>query len=102
MTADDFRRIALSMPGATENAHMNHPDFRIGTRIFATIGVPDETWAMVKLTPDQQEMLLHAEPGTFKPANGAWGRNGSTLVRLALIDEATAESALGMASANIK
>jgi hypothetical protein len=28
MTADDFRRLALSMHGAIESAHMGHPDFR--------------------------------------------------------------------------
>jgi hypothetical protein len=30
MTAEDFRRIALSMPDAIEASHMGHPDFRVG------------------------------------------------------------------------
>jgi len=37
MTVNDFLRIALSMPGATESSHMDHPDFRVNKRIFATI-----------------------------------------------------------------
>ena len=40
VTAREFRRIALSLPQASEAAHMGHPDFRVGGRIFATLGYP--------------------------------------------------------------
>ena len=54
MTAEQFRRLALRLPETTESVHMNHPDFRVrGGKIFATLAYPDETWAMVKLTPEQ-------------------------------------------------
>ena len=36
---------------------------------------------MVVLLPEQQELAMEAEPEAFKPAAGAWGRGGSTLVR---------------------
>jgi len=83
MTADDFRRLALSLPGATESAHMRHPDFRVGKRVFATLGYPDETRGMVKLTPEQQSVVIKKAPRVFSRANGAWGAAGSTLVLLA-------------------
>jgi len=51
VTAQDFRRIALSFPEVTESAHMGHPDFRVKKRIFATLGYPARGWGMVKLTP---------------------------------------------------
>ncbi len=35
VTADDFRRIALSLNAAQEDTHMGSPDFRVGRRIFA-------------------------------------------------------------------
>ena len=38
MTANEFRSLALTLPGAVESAHMGHPDFRIDGRIFATLG----------------------------------------------------------------
>jgi len=38
MTANDFRQIALSLPETEERAHMDHPDFRVGGKIFATVG----------------------------------------------------------------
>jgi hypothetical protein len=34
MTGDDFRKLALSFPEAIESAHMRHPDFRVGGKIF--------------------------------------------------------------------
>ena len=57
MTADEFREIALSFPETEERSHMNHPDFRVGGKIFATLG-PDLTWGMAKLTPEQQQNYL--------------------------------------------
>ena len=81
MTAEKFRELALSLPDAVEAAHMGHPDFRVGGKIFATLG-PDEKWGMVKLTPREQAKLITAEPVVFHPASGAWGRRGCTIVRL--------------------
>lgn len=82
MRPEAFRAIALAQPDAVEAEHMRHPDFRVGGKIFATLGAPDAAHAMVKLTPDQQERYLNLYPGVFLPAAGAWGRRGSTLVRL--------------------
>ncbi len=93
----DFRRLALNYPGVTEGAHMGHPDFRVGKRVMATLGYPRAGSAMVVLPPEQQAMLVEAEPAVFSAAKGAWGRSGSTFVALAHADPATVESALGMA-----
>jgi hypothetical protein len=101
MSADRFRRIALSLPSAVESSHMAHPDFRVGKRIFATLGWPDATWGMIKLTPEQQEILVAAEPEIFRPVAGGWGRKGSTNVNLAAADDAALRSALTMAWRNV-
>ncbi len=69
--------------------------------MFATLGYPDEKWGMVKLTPDQQAVLIDAEPEMFRPVPGAWGRSGSTNVKLAKIDQVTLRSALAMAWRNV-
>ena len=99
MTAKDFRRIALGMTGAIESAHMGHPDFRAHGRIFATLHA-DMKWGMVALTPEQQRRFLEQAPGTFKPEPGAWGRQGSTAVNLAAVDEETLGEALTLAWQN--
>jgi len=82
MTADDFRRLALSFANTEERAHMNHPDFRVNGKIFATLGYPNAERAMVKLPPEQQANFVKAEPDSFVPVNGAWGRQGCTSVIL--------------------
>ena len=96
MTPRDFRRIALGMQGAVEGAHMAHPDFRANGRIFATLA-PDSKWGMVKLSPEQQKEFAGAEPETFVPAKGAWGRNGCTMVLLASADGDTVGEAMTLA-----
>jgi hypothetical protein len=82
MTTNDFRKLALSFPEAVESAHMRHPDFRVGGKIFATLGYPDEDSAMVKLPRDAQAEFVRSNPGIFKPVKGAWGRQGSTNIYL--------------------
>ena len=82
MTPDAFRRLALSLEDAIESSHLRHPDFRVGGRIFATLGYPDKSWGVVILTPAQQKRCLDAAPEVFRPAAGTWGRKGSTCVYL--------------------
>ena len=101
MSATRFRRTALSLPEVVEGAHHGTADFRVGKRIFATLGYPDQDWGMVKLTPEQQAMVVEAEPEIFRPVPGGWGKSGSTNVRLAKADQVTLRSALTMAWDNI-
>ena len=101
MTIVRFRRIALSLPEAIEGSHHGKADFRVGKRVFATLGYPDGKWGMVKLTPEQQSVLVDAEPEIFRPVPGGWGKGGATNVRLAKADATTLKSALTMAWRNI-
>jgi hypothetical protein len=95
VNADDFRRIALGLAGASEGAHMNHPDFRVNGRIFASLH-SDGRHGMVKLSPDEQQRLLRVNHA-FAPESGAWGRQGCTRVSLAAVDEETLGEALTLA-----
>ena len=97
MTSDAFRRIACALEGAVESAHHGHPDFRVGGRVFASLGYPDAKWGMVNLTPDQQRVLVREHPGAFTPVKGKWGEQGSTNVRLDAVDEETLGEALTLA-----
>jgi len=72
MTAAEFRRMALSLPDAIEASHMGHPDFRVGGKIFATLGYPRRAVGMGALTPEQQELFVRSEPKTFTPVPGGW------------------------------
>lgn len=78
---------------------MGHPDFRVKNKIFAS--QPDETRLVVKLTPEQQEIMCSAEPEMLQPVKGGWGRQGWTSVMLAAVDATTLRSALTTAWRNV-
>jgi YjbR len=100
MTADEFREQALSFSDATEDAHMGHPDFRAHGRIFATLGYPDASWGMVKLSPQDQKHFVDLFPQVFVPAKGAWGLQGSTTVHLTKVKPEALANALDLAWQN--
>jgi hypothetical protein len=100
VTAEQFRRLALGFPEAYEGSHMDHPDFRVpGGKIFATLSHGEKS-GMVKLTPEQQEEFVGAEPETFEPVAGGWGRGGATSVRLRSATQAILRPAMAAAWCN--
>jgi hypothetical protein len=100
MTSAHFRQLALGFPTVKESAHMNHPDFRVGGKIFATLGYPDEEHGMVVLPAAEQKRLIQSHPKIFAAAKGAWGKQGSTIVRLAGVDKATLAAVMEIAWRN--
>jgi hypothetical protein len=100
MTAADFRRLALSLPDATEGSHFNHADFRVTNKIFATLGLEKEGYGVLLLTPDQQAGMVQDAPKVFSPVPGGWGRQGSTRVHLASVTADILEAALRTAWQN--
>lgn len=109
MSVQTFRRLCLSMPEAVEGEHMDHPDFRVKNKIFATL-MPHkrgerERWGMVKLTPAQQKKFIAAHPESISPVPGGWGLRGMTRIRLspasaAIADQATMRHAITFAWRN--
>ncbi len=98
MTPQDFRRLALDLPEAVEQAHMGTPDFRVRGKIFASLS---DSKATLKLQREQQEMVCAAEPGLFSPVPGYWGQSGWTELQLEQADAAAVRSALAMAWRNV-
>jgi len=101
MTANDFRRLALSFPEAVEAEHMNHPDFRVAGKIFATLAYPDKTYGMVKLPLLDQDTFVQEWPEVFTPVPGYWGKNGATHVHLKKATKKTLQPALAAAWRNV-
>ena len=100
MTANDFRKLALALPETEERAHMSHPDFRVAGKIFATLGYPDKSRGMVKLSPEDQHNFSKDYPAAFIPVKGAWGRRGATSVHLKAADKQTLRKAIDAAWRN--
>jgi hypothetical protein len=95
-----FRRVALSLPEVVEGAHMGHADFRVGGKIFATLGAPDASFGAVMLTPEQQQAFVETYPEAFVPVKGGWGLRGATNVILKSAAEKTLRPALAAAWRN--
>jgi hypothetical protein len=96
-----FRKLALSLEGAIESAHMGHPDFRLNNRIFATLSYQDKGFGVLKLTMEQQEAFIADQPHIFSPVQGGWGRMGMTFIHLNEADESIMAGALRTAYQNL-
>ncbi len=83
LTPDDFRRAALSFPGAEEGSHHGAADFRLEGRIFASLAHQAHGLGNLFLDPAQQAEFIATRPGIFTPAPGGWGRMGVTHIVLA-------------------
>jgi hypothetical protein len=94
MTAEDFRRVALNLPGAEESSHMAAPDFRVGGRIFATLASQAQGYGNLMLNLEQQAAFVGELPEVFVPIAGGWGRMGATHIRLAAANEELLAGAL--------
>ena len=94
MTPAQFRKLALSLPEATEGSHFGNPDFRVGGKIFATLALAKQGYGTLLLSPEDQLNLLADAPKYFSPVPGGWGRKGATRVLLAKVPSAICAAAL--------
>ena len=81
MTADDFRRMALSFPETEERAHMNHPDFRVRGDL-RDAQLSGQRMGDGEALAGAAAELPGRRPGRLRARRGAWGRGGATMVRL--------------------
>jgi hypothetical protein len=84
-TADDLRRIALSLDGTVEAPHMDRRAFKVA-RIYATLP-PDERTANFKFAPEEQEFKQMLAPHLFAAVANGFGRMGWTTGQLAAMSE---------------
>ncbi len=96
VTAAAFRQLALRFAEAVESAHMDHPDFRVGGKIFATLSCAED-YGVVMLSPEEQKEFVDADPEGFSPVPGGWGRKGSTRVHLENVTVKTLRRAMELA-----
>jgi hypothetical protein len=86
MTREELISFALGLPEAVESAHHGTRDFRVRARIFLTM--PDQDYCVVRLTPEQQHMVLAMSPKETMAVPGGWGQRGSTRLYFGLADDA--------------
>lgn len=86
MTAETFRRLALTMPQTQEWLVMGAQEFRTQNVTFATLGWPQAGWALVKLTPKDQARLMSGQ-FAMSPEPGGRGQRGVTRIKLEAASE---------------
>ena len=79
LSADDARRLALSLPDAVEQDHHGRPSFRVSRRIFATLWDPEHMNVML----DEPGILTATEEHPAICAEVWWGKRLAA-VRVAL------------------
>ncbi len=100
-TRDEVRRLALGLPGVTQDDHFDAPSFRMKGKAFAILR--EEGRVTIKLDPEDQANLILARPGVVEPVSGPGARvekaarQGWSFVRYELCDEAEMERLLRLA-----
>ena len=78
---ETFRQFALSLAEATEQPHFEKASFRVNKKIFATLDLKLNR-AVVKLSETDQSVFCLFDKSIIYPVNGAWGKQGWTIVEL--------------------
>ncbi len=96
--ADDFVRLALSLPGVAQHPHFDRVAFKARVT-FATLA-PDRLTANLKFAPDEQALKCEVAPDAFSPIPNKWGAQGWTVAKLAALSPPELDAALRMAFAH--
>jgi hypothetical protein len=98
ITDRDVRSIAQSLPGVEEKSHVGRPDFRVGSKIFATLRRPDDC-AVLKLSVADQSALVAMNPEIF--AVNSWSHPGWTNVAMKRVTKRAFQNVVRAAWRNV-
>ena len=100
LTHADVRAIALRLPEAYEAPHFESASFRVGKKIFCTMG-ENGAGIILKFAPEDQHNLSAGDPDHIKPVAGYWGRSGWTEVAFASLERDPFANLVRMAWAGV-
>jgi predicted DNA-binding protein (MmcQ/YjbR family) len=100
VSIDTFKKMALAFEEAEELPHFEKASFRVNKKIFATLNVSKKT-AVLKLSEIEQSVFGAFDPTIIYPANGAWGKQGWTIVELATVKKEVLKDALTTSYCNV-
>jgi predicted DNA-binding protein (MmcQ/YjbR family) len=81
VSIDTFRKLALSFPEATEEAHFEKTSFRVKKKIFATYDDLNKR-ACIKLSEIDQDIFSLADKTIIFPVDNKWGKQGWTFIEM--------------------
>jgi hypothetical protein len=92
MTFEDIRQIALALPGAEESTSYGTPAFKVAGKMLARKH-QDGVSLVVRISFDEREMLMEAEPETFYITDH-YRNYPALLVRIATVNPGTLQRIL--------
>jgi hypothetical protein len=93
VTKAQFKKIALSFPGAHEKSSYGHPSVFIEKKFFTRLRVEDDSIVLIVGSIDEREMMIESDPKTFHITDH-YRNHPSVLVRIARLDTKTLRSML--------
>jgi predicted DNA-binding protein (MmcQ/YjbR family) len=93
VTFENFRKLALSFPEATEEPHFEKTSFRVRKKIFATYDSVKKR-ACIKLSEIDQNVFSSADKTIIFPVDNKWGNQGWTLIEMNKVHKALFTDAL--------
>jgi len=91
-TANDFRKIALSLDRTVETPHFERRAFK-ARRIYATLA-PDGLSANLRFPPEEQEFRCEMQSDAYRPVPNKWGASGWTIATLSALTVDELQTAL--------
>lgn len=99
MTLEEVSEMLEGLPGVVRCRQDGAVDFQVDKSIFASITI--DRLVVLKLSIDQQAMMVKSDPKGFAPVKGAWGDRGWTEMNFAMLDESAAYSGAMIAWTNV-
>ncbi len=96
VSSQQFRTLALSFPGTTEQPHFENCSFRVGKKIFATLDEKNKK-ACLKFNEIDQDVFARIDKAIIYPVPNKWGKQGWTFIELARIKKTILMDALATA-----
>lgn len=100
VTNENFRKLAMSFPEATEQPHFEKTSFRVKKKIFATLELKTQI-AALKFSLVDQSVFIDIGKDLFYPAEGAWGKSGYTYVDLKKVNIKILKDAISISYCNV-
>ncbi|MES2761345.1 MAG: MmcQ/YjbR family DNA-binding protein [Bacteroidota bacterium] len=100
VSIDKFRNMALAFEEAEEQPHFEKASFRVNKKIFATLNVTAKT-AVLKFSEIEQSVFGAYDKTIIYPVNGAWGKQGWTIVELSKVKKEVLKDALATSYCNV-
>jgi hypothetical protein len=93
ISIEEFRKLALSFPGSSEQPHFEKAAFRAGKKIFASLDSANKL-ACVKLSITDQDVFSAFDKTIIWPIPNKWGLQGWTNISLTKIRKSMIKDAL--------